>query len=198
MADKAITSLTAGGALAGTEQVHAVVGGNSRRFYLPAWQLAGSGYTSTGVWDQSVDGSVSAVQFTDLAGAQDIMVIVEDIQKSVSGIPILHVSTDNGSTYRSTSGDYESVSDDGSVSAAGGLGMHLTNATAARTCSVLIRNANVSGIPKIIESLNLDSPRVRIFLQSTNPINAFEIIPSNAGNFTGGKVYCIALGLSTT
>lgn len=196
-----ITDLTAGGALSGLEQVHARVGGNSRRFYLPAWQLLGGSYTATGIWDQSNDGTVSSVTFTGLAGAQDVLLIQRLVTQSVSGSSRVRLSDDNGSSYYSTSGNYVLISNLGAESNAsdGGL-LHDTNATAARSGVMLISSLSLSGVPKVLHSYTRQSGlRTILFVAGSFPaINAVEITPHNGGNFTGGVIYCLARGLSTT
>lgn len=200
MADKQISGLTAGGTLAGAEQVHALVSGNSRRFYIPAWQLAGAGHTSTGVWDQSVDGSQADVDFTGLAGAQDILVLAKAITKATTGRLICRVSVNNGSTFYSTSGDYVGVDNAGvETSFTTGGELHETNATAARSGVLQITGANVNGGIKLLENpLVTNNSRVVLFVASTSPINAVRIYGSGGGNLTGGVIYCFARGLATT
>lgn len=147
-------------------------------------------------WDHAVAGDSASADFVGLAGAQDILILADDVTKSVSGILNLHLSTDNGSTYRSTSGDYEKVAEDGQVAAATmAASLHITNATAARSGSALVKTANVNGAPKEIEaSSKAGDSRVSRFVQSTSPVNACQVVPDGGGNLTGGKIYCFKRG----
>jgi len=194
MANKEIGDLTAAAALTGDEEVHALQGANSRRLKLPGtWRLHDT-------WDHAVDGDSASAAFTGLAGAQDILIEADDVTKSVSGLLNLELSTDNGSTYRATVGDYEQVAEAGTVTAAAAAAnLHVTNATGARSGAAIIHAANVSGAPKVIEAINrVSDNRMRYFLQSLDPVNACQVVPSAGGNLTGGKIYCLVRGKAAT
>lgn len=200
MADKEISALTAGGALTGLEQVHAIVGGNSRRFYLPAWQLLGGAYTSAGIWDQSVDGTVASVAFTGLAGALDLLLIGRLVTKSASTAIAVRVSDDNGSSYYSGGSDYINIDQTGQETgfSTGGQ-LQDGSTTAARSGVMLLTSINESGIPKFMHTYTRQSDnRTHIFVGSTSPINAVQLFPVSGGNLTGGSIYCLARGLETS
>lgn len=148
------------------------------------WKLAST-------WDHAVAGDSAEIDFAGLSGASDIFIVMRNVTKSVSGRPLLIVSTDNGATYRNTSGDYMNIADAGTEAAAttGGI-FHETAATAARSGAILIQAANVPGVVKPIFRLNDATPDTRYFVQSGDPINAIRIFPESGGNFTGGVVYC--------
>jgi hypothetical protein len=154
-----------------------------------AWRPLGGAYTAVGVWDQAVDGSVANIDFTGLAGATDIRIIMKGVTKSVSGAPLLTVSVNNGSTYYTASGDYVFMDTAGVETATTSMAQfHLTNATAARDGIVEIQNANKPlpvGLNVTVQASH------RLFVASASPINAVRITPSGGGNFTGGKVYCV-------
>lgn len=153
------------------------------------WRSLGGAYTAAGVWDQSLDGSVATIDFTGLAGATDIRIIMKGVTKGTTGTPLLTVSVNNGSTYYSASGDYVFLDTSGVETAATSMTQgHLTNATAARSCVMEIQNAN----KPLPVGLNVTvAVSHRLFAASTSPINAVRITPSGGGNFTGGKVYCL-------
>lgn len=201
MADTAIPDLTAAAALTGAELAHVIQGGNSRRAALSAiaalttgtaWQLLGGAYTTPGVWLHSADGDVAAANFTGLAGAIDIMLLVRLVTRSVSGINAMHLSVDNGSSYFTSSGDYIAISTAGVESANVGLSIHITDATAARSSVGMVYAANLNGIPKRCDTPNrAGGDQTKYFVGSTSPVNAVRISPTNGGNLTGGEIYCL-------
>ncbi|HEX9768453.1 MAG TPA: hypothetical protein VGA50_04680 [Kiloniellales bacterium] len=194
MADKEIDDLTVAAALDGDEEVHALQGANSRRLKLPGtWRLHDT-------WDHAVDGDSATVDFTGLAGAQDIMLIARLVTKSVSGLLAQRVSTDNGVSFYDQAGDYILLAEAGTeTNADSGGALHGTAATAARSGVGLIHGANVNGG---IKYLNVpqrgEGNRDFLFVASTAPINAARIYPGNGGNLTGGKIYCLVRGKAAT
>lgn len=151
------------------------------------WALKGTGYAATGVWDQAVDGSASAVAFTDL-DSSELLIHVNLATLSVSGVCQLQVSTDNGATWKTADADYGALAADGSGGGTIGGNMNLwsTNATLARSGEALIRFANMSGRVKLIERVN--RALVTRFLANTSPINAVRVIPTGGGTINGGSV----------
>lgn len=157
------------------------------------WVLAGTGQTATGLYDAAVDGAKANVDFVGLAGATDIMVLCRLVTLANSGIPLLRLSVDNGASYFATAGDYANVSTTGAESATPtGRIFHDTNATAARSGAVRVHAADVAGVPKLLETVNIGdtTQRAQLFVASLNDIDAVRIIPSAGGNITGGKIYC--------
>jgi hypothetical protein len=148
------------------------------------WSLAGS-------WTYSVN--VANVDITGLAGARDILIIGRGIVLAVSGTPIIRVSTNNGSTFFSTSGNYVAVSSVGVESNSAGIALNDSNGTTASSGAVLIQAANVLGAPRPLT--NLGSPTassaiLRLFVGDTaNDIDAIRLIPGSGGNITAGSLY---------
>ena len=144
------------------------------------------------VWQQSVDGSAANVDFTNLQGAQDIMLLVRNVTKASSQAFYFRVSVNNGISYYNSSGDYVSIANTG-VESAQTAGAQLTNAnaTAARSGGVTLFAANTNGGPKLIQSVVRDGTnRSRFFVASTLPVNAVRIITSGGALMTGGAIYC--------
>jgi hypothetical protein len=190
MADKDIPTLTDASAITARVSAHIVQGGNSREYSgaMGRWILLGGSYTNPGVWNQGSDGNVSSIIFTGLGEAADILIMMDGFTLSVSGKPQIQLSTNNGTSYFSTSGNYSSVSSAGVLTNSNALTMTDADATAARTCQALILGANVTGVPKTCLLLNRGV--AFRFNGSNSPINALKIIPANGGNFTGGAAYC--------
>lgn len=158
-----------------------------------AWALAGTGQTATGVYDFAVDGAKATVDFTGLAGKTDIMLVARLVTQSVSGVLSLAVSTDNGSSYYTASGDYVVVgSASGAETNAPSQLFWATNATAARS-GVLTIPAAAIGAPRPIINPNDANGILRLFVADlVNDIDAVRTYPSGGGNITGGKIYCFA------
>ena len=197
MADKQLSALTAASALADADLFYITQGGNSRKatgtqlkaFTAGGWVRLGGAYAAAGVWDFAVDGAVANVDFTGLAGATDIRLIMSAVTKSVSGAPIVVVSVNNGASYYTTSGDYAFMDTNGVRTNATTMAQfHLTNATAARDGIVEIQNTAVSPAVGLNVTVAVSH---RLFHASTSAINAVRISPSPAANFTGGKFYCL-------
>lgn len=195
MADKQLSALTAASALADADLFYVMQGGNSRKATgtqvraFGGWRALGGAYAAAGVWDFSADGAVSSAAFTGLSGANDILVIARGVTCSVSSQLLLRLSTDNGSTYYNTSGNYSSVAADGQLTAATGLFITSTSATAARSAQAVLRAVGVSGPAKACSLLNRGVQFE--FTGSFSPINAIRVEPSGGGNFTGGSIYCL-------
>lgn len=154
------------------------------------WRLAGTGQTAAGVYDFAVDGAKANIEFAGLAGAKDIRIIAVGVTKAVSGFLKLVVSTDNGSTFYTTSGDYVTLPTTGISANAADANFHDPAATAARSGVLRIEGADVAGTPKIIEQMN-NNDFSRMFVASTAAINAIRVFGSAGGNITGGKIYCL-------
>lgn len=162
----------------------ALTGGSSG-----GWALAGAGQTATGVWDFAVDGAKANVDFTGLAGATEIMVVVRNVTKASSGITAMRVSVDNGSTFYSASGDYVIISAAGVESNQDFMiGFHGTATTAARSGICLVPAAAVAAPRPALSFLN--TADTRLFVASNSAINAVRVLGAAGGNLTGGKVYC--------
>lgn len=200
MADKEISALTDGALTDAAAAIfHGVTGGNSRKFtgaeISGAWVLAGGAYTAAGVWDQSVDGTVSEVDFTGLAGMTEFLVIAESVTKSGSGNIAVYVSVDNGSTFPATSGDYVNVDNAGAEGNTTRVLLSSGSVSTARSHAVRGTAMNISGIPKPLwgnSSTNgYGNGYLALFKQSTSPVNAVRVKSESAVDFSGGKIYCL-------
>lgn len=145
-----------------------------------AWTLA-----STFTWSTNV----TNVDFTGLAGANDIMVVVRGVTFSIAGNITLRLSVNNGSSYYSTSGDYVSISAGGTETAQVTVGISSDVATAARSGVAAILGAGLTSAVKVIDRISRDDAGASLFVASSSAINAIRILPSNAGNITAGTIY---------
>lgn len=129
--------------------------------------------------------------FTGLGVYQDLLVICSGITASVSGARQMLLSVDGGATYNNTSGDYVGVAADGTTSTGTGIGIHSTNATAARS-GMRQLTGNVDGTIKMVHGANrTDAFGATLFVASTAVVDAVRITNSGGGNLTGGTIYVL-------
>lgn len=154
-----------------------------------AWALVGTCATaggSTGTWD--FVSNVANVDFTSLS-CNHLMVIARGLTASASGFRVLQVSTDNGSTFRSTSGDYISISNLGAEVNQVGIGFHTSAASTGISGIIEIPNIGLSGVQKELFVKNIAQGTTNLFVQSTSPINAIRIASvGSTGNLTAGSI----------
>jgi hypothetical protein len=136
---------------------------------------------------------VANVDFVGLAGATDILVYGVGITMSASDVPILRVSTNNGVSYFSTSGDYIRITPNGVASnATNGCSLWGATASAARSGGAFIVGANIVGAPRFFMAHPNDSSPGGLFLaDNANPINAIRLVGNAAANLTGGTFYVL-------
>jgi len=163
----------------------------SNGLWYPTADTAGSGggistvgMTLIDSWDYSTD--VTEVDFTNLGDYSDLLFIARAVTGSVSGVRSLRVSTNNGSSFDSTAGNYQSIGTGGAESnaAVAAIGFHDTNSTAAR--DLVIRIHNTTGPVKAGTTLNVGG-RVVLYVGSADPINAVRLFNHNGGNLTAGS-----------
>lgn len=137
-------------------------------------------------WDFAISGATaSPIPFTGLAGANEILVIVRGLTKSIAGTLDMQFSVNNGSTYFSTLGDYAIQATTGTDTIDNAVALATGNVTTAVGSVAQVVSAAIGTLP-VTRSSGQGQPYV--FLASTTPINALRVIASNAGNFTGGTI----------
>lgn len=144
-----------------------------------------SGWTVAGRWSFAIDGNTaSPLDFVDLGfPVSEILIIANNLTKSVSGILQMRVSDDGGATFLSTNGNYETIDVNGVATQDTELDLHATAATAARHATAHIRNAQVGSV-KAVTRLDGDFA----VINTVNSINAVRLILSAGGDFTGGSL----------
>jgi hypothetical protein len=148
---------------------------------------AGAGWTLIAT---STPTGVSSVDFTGLSVYTDIRIIVDGMTFGSAAKTQLRVSIDNGSTFKSASGDYKSMKADGTTVDGTEIDFYDTGATAARKGHILINAININGAPKIAMGIggawNADGENLK-YINTTSPITAIRVLASV--NFTGGTIY---------
>jgi len=132
--------------------------------------------------------TVAGVNFDvpGLAGYNEILVIIDGITRSITGITTLRLSIDNGATFLATAADYIDVSTAGVEAGIDRIPFHTTNSTLARSGRVLIRLFDTTSPVKMAESWDGNN----YFLPSASAFNAIRVYSGSAGgNLTGGVIY---------
>lgn len=124
--------------------------------------------------------------FINLSGYSEIQVWCVAVVKAVSGTLNLRVSTDNGSTFLTASGDYQTISGLGVATNVNTMPLHATNATAARTCRGQLYGFNTASAPKWGFT---SASNTEVFLPGTTALNAIRIFNPAGGNLTAGNIY---------
>lgn len=133
--------------------------------------------------------NVSEVAFTGIEGATELLIYAHGVAVSVSGAAMAQVSTNGGSSYYTTSGDYLAIAQSGTLANTIGATFWGTNATAARYGTVTFLNPADFG-PKFMPSFPSDATPLRVFVADLfNAINAFRVVGSAGGNLTAGRLY---------
>jgi hypothetical protein len=145
-----------------------------------AWTLVNSWTYSTGV---------PQVDFTGLAGYSEIRVLLRLVSCTGSGIRQVRVSTNNGSTFLSTSGDYVIAIDSGSgtVGNQAEIQLHTLATTAARSAEIVFKGWNLTDSKTAQMRNRIDFTEVVI--PTTSALNALRIFDISGGNLSGGSIY---------
>jgi hypothetical protein len=156
------------------------------------WALAGTcnstGTTSTGSWTYS--SNVTTVDFIDLSGYKEVLIIVSGVTKDQSRSFCVAVSTNNGSSFLSSSGDYITIDASGVPTNQVNIpNIHNTNATAARYCQVMIHNfSSTDAHSKLWTPMTTQGLGSVGRIPTTSALNAVRVLLSGAGNMTGGDI----------
>lgn len=148
-----------------------------------AWTLAGE-------WEHSVSGNTAwPIDFNNL-DADEILIEIDDVSRSVSGSFDIFLSDDNGATFYSTSGDYSTVATSGIVS--NHISMLPPQASNAGARSNRCHIVNARGGELRRTAFCNTSPQCARFNASAAPIDAVRIVGSGgaspSGNATGGTI----------
>ncbi|MEM9310974.1 MAG: hypothetical protein AAGA34_05950 [Pseudomonadota bacterium] len=153
---------------------------------------SGSGGWSLLYSDTAIANPTSYID-VDVTGYTDVMVIGRGVTSSASGYRTVLPSVDGGTTFYKTTGDYETLPQNGSAVATY-LGIyHYGRTTSGRSFGGIINGINVSGSPKLIENV-MSSIDNRLLVASFAPITDIRItVVENSGTpdipLTGGQVF---------
>lgn len=155
------------------------VGGYTVPAGTVAWVLAGTNSPT----------AQTSVAFTGLAGATDIRVVIRGMTQSIAGLLGVQVSTDNGATWLTTSGDYIALSGAGAETNGTNLSVFGGSATAARSGEVTIEGCQLTA-PKVSRSnlFSTDSIYLRM-IPVASAINAVRVVTTGGGTMSAGTIW---------
>lgn len=150
-----------------------------------AWNLVGTGQTATGVWDFAVDGAKANVDFAGFGSYNELLIIIDAVTGSAgTANRTIHFSTDNGSTFYTTSGNYVSFDTAGVVTNRAAA-TFLTASASALTMTCHLRNTK-GAVKSYTSSGQVTNA---LFRASASDINAIRITSFTADTLNGGKIY---------
>jgi hypothetical protein len=175
--------------LGGGEAEINIAGGGGGGVSGARWTPAGNNWTAVGLWDAAVDGAESTVDFVDLPADCPLLFLADNVNTSVGGVIAVRVSTNNGVSFHSTSGNYVTLADNGGRSNADAYAVESAGA-GVRTAQVFIDNVPDAPKPISIDNRNIKS----WFVANTSDINAVRFFCTGGGStLNAGKIYCFAL-----
>jgi hypothetical protein len=149
-------------------------------------------YRVLNAWDFAVDGAVTTITTGNLLGFTDLKVIMQAVTLSASSWRGIRLSTDGGSTYDATAGNYIDIDTNGAINVAGDVMLygHSTSSASARYCLIDVNCLGKTGIPKPFTTSR--SGGGRGIYTGTNPITNARVLNLGAGTFNGGKIWILA------
>lgn len=158
-----------------------------------AWVSQAPGSGGAGAWSLVASRAMSGQtneDFTGLGSYHDLILIAEGVTQNAMGYLSIRFSTDNGSTFYSTSGNYKTVTGSGDKSATGDTEIRIIDntASAARTGIAEMFALNVNGGSKLVKMENAQG-RKALFLGSTSPVNAVRLFSTSGNTLPAGTVY---------
>jgi hypothetical protein len=148
---------------------------------------SGGSWSEIAYWDFAVSGAVPQVTAA-VSPYSEIMVIFYNVASPSSAWRCIQVSTDGGTTYHTASGDYQTISGSGGLSAETAIYSHSTSTTGARSAFAILRNVNGLRVPKTIDA-PARSPV--LFVKNGSPITHVRAVnwsSTTSYNLTSGTV----------
>lgn len=145
-----------------------------------------NGWRELAFYDFAVTGAVASV-VADVRSCSEASVTFVGVSAAATSWCCVQVSTDGGSTYLTASGDYQTISGTGTLTAETALYMHSTSSASARYASGVIRNLRSSRSHKPAEF----PARSPMLIPTTNPITHIRAVrwtTSAISNTAGGTI----------
>lgn len=149
---------------------------------------AGGSWTVIDSWLHSVSGdTASPISFTGLGAYNEIMVLLSQLDRSVSSTPRVVVGHGGGPTYL-TGSEYVVLADDGSETTTSNFSLTAGSDTDPHSGFVRISMFNLAAPkPALVPQR---SPEVAWYINDTNQLTAVRVQTSTGtGNFNGGAIY---------
>lgn len=127
--------------------------------------------------------------FIGLSAYNEIRVMLIALTLSATGQIQLRVSTDNGSTFLSTSGDYLGIdANNGTPTSKTEIPFTTSSTAAARYGEILIEGFNMTNA-KFVRSMFFTTNAVGFeVIPTTTALNALRVLNTGAGNMNGGTI----------
>lgn len=136
----------------------------------------------------SVTASGASHDFADLSGYRELLIVMSLVTCDNNSIRQVLVSTDNGGSFSTTSGDYVVLSGAGAVTNVTYLGFDTGNDTIAHSGWMMISLFNTV-YPKPVTCAVPQSNLTSQLVTPATACNAIRIRPSGGNNFNGGTFY---------
>jgi len=148
-----------------------------------AWVLAGSNTSISGV---------NHVDFTGLSAYSEIYIFVKGITFGSADVATFRVSSDNGGTFYSASGDYVNIGTGTGIESNTTLsaGFYAPTATTARTAAADIQAFNLAQFHPVSYPVRTEAAGTPFsYINQAVAMNAVRVLSAAANNFTGGAIY---------
>lgn len=140
----------------------------------------GGGWTEALWWDHAVSGNQATVE-CDVTGATEVLIIGNDLVMSGVLSRAVQVSTNGGTTWFTTAGNYDELSTAGAAATNAAFFPHLTAVAAARSIGAHILN---NGFGRRLNAFLFPRAIQARFLGSTTAIDRVRVFGSSAGGGT--------------
>lgn len=152
------------------------------------WSLldqSGGVITSGATWSYS--SNVANVDITGLGSFNEILIVARLLTLTASAFRAIYVSTNGGTSFYTTTGDYVTVAATGVETTTSGAASESSASSAARTVLCAIPNMQAAGPKRCLSTAN-----DRLFVADlANNIDAIRVAPTS-GNISGGAIYVFA------
>jgi hypothetical protein len=147
---------------------------------------------STIVADFDLAATPASIVEANVTGLKFFQVNVIAVSHASSTIRCMQFSTDGGSTWFTTLGDYIDVPSNGTPANLAAMGFHFTSSVDARSGSMSVWQPGGGLLPQVYSQTNSDIYMFNHIAAAINRIRVFGGSTSsgtpNAGNMTGGRV----------
>ncbi len=148
--------------------------------------VTSTAWTQVASWDFSIAGAQATVDSSSVSSYNEALVLFIGAGRSATGQLAVTVSTDGGSTYHNSSGNYLFVDTNGASSNQAQVNGTAANATAARWSMVHI--VNLKGAMRAFHVLNSTGNPGWVFVANTTDITNVRATATTAGNFNAGQI----------
>lgn len=154
----------------------------------PSWVAPSGGggstaWTLVGHWDFGTDGAVATVTSSSLSSYNEVFIFASGAGRTVAGQHTVLVSTDGGTTYYNTSGNYVIISNAGASSNQTAFIVDNSSVTTAKRWSAHI--FNTKGPEKHMHAVIQTGFPSQAFVGSASDITNVQVSATTGGNFTG-------------